>query len=1326
MDLRVQVLAVFGVALIFTVLLAILLKKTRMVWILTAVMLLPAAAGTLAVVQMMTNADTTATATSGDITDASDPSDYVKMANALIGEGMTRSADELLDEYAAVFPVNDAYMHARARLEAVRGDYGTASGIYKHLIERRGYTKDSAEKEYQELQTVLSGSSTHESLVKTIRKSVSDMDVSSTIKEAAQTYAAVDAMSSAASSSDAASAVKKYERIMDYAPSLMYSSVMEQSYLKSLILAKQYDKIISRSHRYNTADEFLVLSALCRSGRLTEKVLKDAAAAGERSARVLEWVRAQNEYFDFAEKKDLVNDAIAALKDSRTGSVSNFIDWVRGRIWNLIESGREREISKLCLELARLDYAEGKEEEAAPLIRQAMLTAGDSADSAYAGPIRRLNRILENKEDTESLKLIDQYVQLMVSNMGSLSMKPGAGADRTTDEQFTIALTETIEDEYGIAGSEQEDFSEYVTAEVNQVTASINIASVDATQFDKVSAVIAIDSSIASTEEEFKQNIELLDCDVVIPDYTVQKLNDMGVNIILVCDNSGSMSGSKISDLKAAVQTFTDHLDPDVRVGIVSFDSSLLSNASAALGSDAATLNAAISNMGAYGGTSIYTGLSSALGQMNAGDTINVIIVMSDGQDSVPSAATMDDIRRICNDNDITVYAMGLGGDVDSGVLSSYAAAGGGSYTFVSDSNTLLSFYNYIYGISRNRFRVTYTAADTLKTDRKLRASYTADVKIFDERAYRLETENDLDDSDVGEDYTVSLQNVTLGGFDTRLLKKTGKDQQIRLRGDGLVKELNIGVSIQAGASYTLDCVYESDTSWVVTVPASVSCGEYDVLVTVNGKRAVFDSGLVITNDDMRVITFGQYVFEATGISELDNSLELSGYVRMNGWLGFVGTVTLTGDRENDDMLVMNADRAYVTFQPGEAQLNAFAKVMADFGHTLTLNELQNVKLFRNEGVSPSSDSFRVEPVTLSRGFVVQNLFEVNTPGLLLYPDRYEIDFNRFNTKFPFQDKLLKAGGMDKIFEYSVEHSEKLIVSQYAVDCDFEIKVGSTDDDLFHEAHFGNMRLFVNLNEFNLKINTKDGDFSFKIAVNVAMLSDGLGLELAWKDSKFDSAVLFCDYDINTTISGVPVTFSDFSLGVKGLKNGLSGLTLTGGCKVSCVKVSALFKDLENYVGDVSVMSLDDVSMELRFNRPYISLSAKLKFLEKVELGNASIKVGMDLPYTNQLLGYNGDLVNGFVGSLGLGIKMETSNCKLDVGGSTELALTDKVLGLSEEGHGDIDVHWWKIGTHLEADCKVFLGFYQKHNGSYCFALIAQINNGKQFKAEWDKKGAIV
>ncbi len=90
------------------------------------------------------------------------------------------------------------------------------------------------------------------------------------------------------------------------------------------------------------------------------------------------------------------------------------------------------------------------------------------------------------------------------------------------------------------------------------------------------------------------------------------------LNIAFVVDLSGSMSGSKLTTTKFAINSFLDILEEDDRAGLITFTT--YSYVRSNLTTDIPSLKGIVNNMYASGGTSIYTGLNSAVYMLSNDD----------------------------------------------------------------------------------------------------------------------------------------------------------------------------------------------------------------------------------------------------------------------------------------------------------------------------------------------------------------------------------------------------------------------------------------------------------------------------------------------------------------------------------------------------------------------------------------------------------------------------------------------------------------------------------------------------------------------------------
>ena len=343
-----------------------------------------------------------------------------------------------------------------------------------------------------------------------------------------------------------------------------------------------------------------------------------------------------------------------------------------------------------------------------------------------------------------------------------------------------------------------------------------------------------------------------------------------------------------------------------------------------------------------------------------------------------------------------------------------------------------------------------------------------------------------------------------------------------------------------------------------------------------------------------------------------------------------------------------------------------------------------------------------------------------------LYPDKIEVDFTRINTNFPFQDKILNenTSGFSP-FELEVKDAKAYFTNR-TIDIEIEID-GSENKSIYHQVTMGSTRYFVNAADISLKIDTMAGEYEFKFMIKLMFLdAEGFGLSAKWNNALLPNEVMIhADFDINTNISGVPITFSDFGIGftdmlynekdsqynpdtLTGIKNvkPITSWTLKGQADISACKVSALIPGIEKYIDDVSVLKLDDTTIEMCLAEPYMGFNTELKLLEDITLGKLSLKAG-NFDYENEILGID-EKVCGFVGKTTAGIIWETDNVDVDISASTEISITDEFVGVSAEGNLTVDLRWWVFEKEIDKNAQTAIGFFVKNNDDVDFTIRAR------------------
>lgn len=154
------------------------------------------------------------------------------------------------------------------------------------------------------------------------------------------------------------------------------------------------------------------------------------------------------------------------------------------------------------------------------------------------------------------------------------------------------------------------------------------------------------------------------------------------------------------------------------RIGLVGYDSSIVSSASIDLTNNIAQLNAKIDSWEAGGTTCICCGINEAatkLKQQSSVEKMKAIIVMSDGEANVlcPQQGTRDAkkdaIKAACDANStletLTIYSIGAGTDADEITLTSIAECGDGKYFSVEDTSKLVEIYQTVAQEIERKYR---------------------------------------------------------------------------------------------------------------------------------------------------------------------------------------------------------------------------------------------------------------------------------------------------------------------------------------------------------------------------------------------------------------------------------------------------------------------------------------------------------------------------------------------------------------------------------------------------------------------------------------------
>ncbi|MBN2340019.1 MAG: VWA domain-containing protein [Deltaproteobacteria bacterium] len=196
------------------------------------------------------------------------------------------------------------------------------------------------------------------------------------------------------------------------------------------------------------------------------------------------------------------------------------------------------------------------------------------------------------------------------------------------------------------------------------------------------------------------------------------------VNVAIVIDRSGSMSGEKMARAQDAAIMAIDRLGPDDIVSVVAYSHVVEVIVPATKVDDKEHIYQAIRNLYASGTTALFAGVSKGARQVRkflADNRANRIILVSDGLANVgPSSPTeLGSLGHSLAKEGISVTTIGLGDGYNEDLMAALAGNSDGNHAFVENAADLATTFNYEFGdllsiVARNvRFKVQFNKGIT-------------------------------------------------------------------------------------------------------------------------------------------------------------------------------------------------------------------------------------------------------------------------------------------------------------------------------------------------------------------------------------------------------------------------------------------------------------------------------------------------------------------------------------------------------------------------------------------------------------------------------------
>ena len=202
------------------------------------------------------------------------------------------------------------------------------------------------------------------------------------------------------------------------------------------------------------------------------------------------------------------------------------------------------------------------------------------------------------------------------------------------------------------------------------------------------------------------------------------------ISVSMVLDTSGSMRRA-MTTAQAAARSFVTALRPTDPLSLVRFSDTVVVEHE--FSERRQTTLDAIDRLQATGGTALFDALHTSIATLSKRDGRRAIVLLSDGRDEnnpgtgPGSQHTLADVLAVLRESNMTVYAIGLGTNVDREALERITAMSGGSASFPVDATALEGEFRRVVDDLRRRYLLVYTSTNSVRDGawREVRLSTT-------------------------------------------------------------------------------------------------------------------------------------------------------------------------------------------------------------------------------------------------------------------------------------------------------------------------------------------------------------------------------------------------------------------------------------------------------------------------------------------------------------------------------------------------------------------------------------------------------------------------
>ena len=187
------------------------------------------------------------------------------------------------------------------------------------------------------------------------------------------------------------------------------------------------------------------------------------------------------------------------------------------------------------------------------------------------------------------------------------------------------------------------------------------------------------------------------------------------LSMVLVLDSSGSMKRAS-EQVVAAAAAFVEALRPEDSMGMLTFADKV--DVAHALTTNRANSLETLAGYKAEGGTALYDALCDSMLMLKGLKGRRAVVILTDGRDEdnpgtgPGSMRVWEDVLRLMQEQDVTMFPVGLGTKIDPDRLKLLATFTGGEAYFPQDVGELKAQFERVTENLRHRYVVGYTSSN--------------------------------------------------------------------------------------------------------------------------------------------------------------------------------------------------------------------------------------------------------------------------------------------------------------------------------------------------------------------------------------------------------------------------------------------------------------------------------------------------------------------------------------------------------------------------------------------------------------------------------------